>query len=42
MKDFKQARWNEAVVFKLGGNGRRGYIVPTVENSIKEKDQNKF
>lgn len=37
MADFKQARWNEPVVFELGHNGRRGYIVPKVENSIRQR-----
>ena len=37
MANFKQARWNEPVVFELGHSGRRGYIVPKVEDSIKQK-----
>ena len=36
MKDFKQARWNEPVIFELGRQGRRGFIVPKVEGLIKE------
>ncbi len=35
MVDFKQARWNEPIVFELGHKGRRGHIVPQVEESIK-------
>ena len=37
MVDFKQARWNEPVVLKLGCRGRKGYIVPKVENSIRQR-----
>lgn len=35
MVTFKQARWNEPVVFELGHKGRRGYIVPKIEDSIR-------
>lgn len=37
---FKQARWNEPVIFELGHGGRRGYIVPKVENSIRQRIDN--
>jgi len=37
MIEFKQARWNEPVVFELGHHGRKGYIVPKVEDSIKRE-----
>jgi glycine dehydrogenase subunit 2 len=37
VSNFKQARWNEPTVFELGRRGRRGYILPEVEDSIKEK-----
>jgi glycine dehydrogenase subunit 2 len=37
MASFKQARWNEPVIFELGHSGRIGYIVPEVEDSIKQK-----
>ncbi len=37
MSSYKQARWNEPVVFDLGESGRIGYIVPSVESSIKQK-----
>ena len=37
MTEFKQARWNEPIVFKLGGRGRRGYIVPRVEETIERE-----
>jgi len=37
MVNFRQARWSEPVVFELGHIGRRGYIVPNVEESIKQK-----
>ena len=33
---FKQARWNEPVIFELGYSGRRGYVVPKLENGISE------
>ena len=36
MTDFKQAHWNEPVIFELGRNSRRGYIVPKIENSIRQ------
>jgi len=32
---FQQARWDEPVIFKLGRPGRRGYLVPRVEEEIK-------
>jgi len=32
---FKQAKWNEPVVFNLGRNGRRGHVLPKVEKEIK-------
>ena len=32
---FKQARWIEPVIFKLGHSGRVGHIVPRVEGKIK-------
>jgi glycine dehydrogenase subunit 2 len=35
MAEFKQAKWNEPLVFELGLNGNRGYIVPEVEDAIK-------
>jgi len=36
MANFKQAKWNEPVVFEHGNKGRRGYIVPKVEDSIRQ------
>ena len=33
---FKQAKWDEPTVFELGHPGRRGYIVPKLENGIFE------
>lgn len=36
MADFKQARWNEPVVFQLGHKNRRGHMVPKVEDSIRQ------
>ena len=32
---FKQAKWNEPVIFNLGRNGRRGHILPKVEEEVK-------
>ena len=32
---FRQAKWNEQVIFDLGKNGRRGHILPKVENEVK-------
>lgn len=34
---FKQARWDEPVIFNLGKTGRRGYLVPRVEEKIKSE-----
>jgi glycine dehydrogenase subunit 2 len=31
---FKQANWNERVIFSLGKKGRRGHVPPVVENEI--------
>ena len=33
---FKQAYWNEPVIFQLGRKGRKGYIVPKVEDEIRQ------
>jgi glycine dehydrogenase subunit 2 len=32
---FKQANWNERLIFSLGRNGRRGHVSPKVEEKIK-------
>ena len=32
---FKQAKWDERVIFNLGKNGRRGHILPKVEEEVK-------
>jgi len=32
---FKQASWDEPVIFNLGRNGRRGHILPKVEEEIR-------
>jgi glycine dehydrogenase subunit 2 len=32
---FKQANWNEPVIFNLGRNGRRGHVLPKVEEEVK-------
>lgn len=32
---FKQTRWNEPVIFNLGENGRRGHLLPMVEEHVK-------
>jgi glycine dehydrogenase subunit 2 len=33
---YRQASWNEPVVFNLGKPGRRGHIVPSAETQVKE------
>ena len=33
---FKQARWNEPVIFELGHSERRGYIVPQIEKEMQQ------
>ncbi len=33
---FRQANWNEPVVFELGRNGRRGHSLPSPENEIRK------
>ncbi len=37
MAGFKQAKWEEPLIFELGRNGHRGYIVPQVEDAIKQR-----
>ena len=37
MPAFRQTRWNEPAIFELGHEGRRGYLVPPVENAIKQE-----
>jgi glycine dehydrogenase subunit 2 len=32
---FKQADWNEPVIFKLGRKGRRGHVLPKIEQEIR-------
>ncbi|MGC9345596.1 MAG: aminomethyl-transferring glycine dehydrogenase subunit GcvPB [Candidatus Bathyarchaeales archaeon] len=32
---FRQADWNEPLIFNLGRNGRRGHILPRVEEEIR-------
>jgi len=32
---FKQANWNEQLIFRLGRKGRRGHVSPKVEEKIK-------
>jgi len=32
---FRQADWNEPLIFNLGRNGRRGHILPMVEEEIR-------
>jgi len=31
---YRQAQWNEKVIFELGGKGRRGYALPSVEDDV--------
>ena len=33
---FRQAKWNEPIIFELGKKGRRGHIVPKLEEDIKK------
>jgi glycine dehydrogenase subunit 2 len=33
---FKQANWNEQVIFNLGNSGRRGHTLPSTEREIRE------
>ena len=33
---FKQANWNEPVIFDLGKNGRRGHLLPKISDEIKK------
>jgi glycine dehydrogenase subunit 2 len=33
---YRQASWNEPVIFNLGKTGRRGHTVPSVETQVKE------
>ncbi len=37
---FKQAYWNEPVIFQLGRKGRKGHIVPKVEEEIRQTIRN--
>lgn len=32
---FKQANWDEPIIFNIGGEGRRGHIPPKLEEEIK-------
>jgi len=32
---FRQADWNERLIFSLGRKGRRGHVSPKVEEKIK-------
>jgi glycine dehydrogenase subunit 2 len=32
---FKQADWNEPVIFIIGRNGRRGHVLPNVEEKVR-------
>ena len=32
---YRQARWDEPVIFELGREGRRGHIIPNVEEEIE-------
>jgi glycine dehydrogenase subunit 2 len=34
--EYRQARWEEPLLFELGNKGRSGYIVPDVEDEIRE------
>jgi len=32
---FKQANWNEPIIFNIGRNGRRGHLLPKVEEKVR-------
>ncbi len=34
--NFRQAKWDEPIIFELGSSGRRGFIVPDVEDEIRK------
>jgi len=34
---FRQARWDEPVIFALGKKGRRGHLIPTAEQEIRNR-----
>ncbi|HML03534.1 MAG TPA: aminomethyl-transferring glycine dehydrogenase subunit GcvPB [Candidatus Bathyarchaeia archaeon] len=36
MSTFKQANWNEPVIFELGRPSRRGFTIPKVEEEVKK------
>jgi glycine dehydrogenase subunit 2 len=36
MPNFKQAKWNEPVIFELGRPNRRGFVVPEVEEEVRK------
>ncbi len=33
---FRQAQWNEKVIFELGAKGRRGCVLPSVEDEVSK------
>lgn len=35
MRSFRQARWDEPVIFELGRPGRRGHLTPKLEDEIR-------
>ena len=35
-RKFKQASWNEPVVFELGNSGRRGFFLPNIEDAVRQ------
>jgi glycine dehydrogenase subunit 2 len=37
MRRFHQARWDEPIIFELGGRGMRGVLVPEVEQGVREQ-----
>ncbi|ADI32443.1 aminomethyl-transferring glycine dehydrogenase subunit GcvPB [Staphylothermus hellenicus] len=34
---FRQARWDEPLIFELGNKGRKGFIIPEPEEDVKRK-----
>ena len=35
MRGFRQAKWFEPTLFEIGGIGRRGFILPTIDETIR-------
>ena len=33
---FKQAKWSEPTLFELGSSGRRGFLLPPIEDKVRK------